>query len=148
MDAMKNIDTKEYDLLLSAHGLPISIIEAGDPYQRHIEANVSALKIYLYEKGIIFNNIELVYQSKVGNSLWLEPNLVDVIRNPKNRKVIIYPLAFTIDNSETVFELDIECREIANKIKYQDFRVVKCFNDDTAFIDFIIKKVNAIANDK
>jgi len=144
MEALDGKNSEDYDLLLSAHGLPISIIKAGDPYENQVEANVSALKIYLYERGIIFNNIKLVYQSKVGSSSWLEPNLVDVLRNPYHRKVLIYPLAFTVDNSETVYELDIEHREIAEKIKYDDYRVAKCFNDDDAFVDLIVKKINEI----
>jgi ferrochelatase len=144
MEALGEEDSKEYDLLLSAHGLPLSIIKAGDPYENQVEANVSALKIYLHERGVIFKNIKLVYQSKVGSSAWLEPNLVDVLRNPYHRKVLIYPLAFTVDNSETVYELDIEHREIADKIKYDDYRVAKCFNDDDAFVELIVKKVEEI----
>lgn len=144
MEALGDKNSQEYDLLLSAHGLPLSIIKSGDPYQNQVEANVSAIKIYLHERGIEFNNIKLVYQSKVGSSAWLEPNLVDVLRNPYNRKVIIYPLAFTIDNSETVYELDIEHREIANKIKYDDYIVAKCFNNDDAFVDFIISLLKPI----
>ena len=144
MDALGDKDSKDYDLLLSAHGLPVSIIKAGDPYQNQVEGNASAIKIYLHERGIEFKNIKLVYQSKVGSSAWLEPNLVDVLRNPYHRKVLIYPLAFTVDNSETVYELDIEHREIAEKIKYDDYRVAKCFNDDERFVDLIVKKVNRL----
>ncbi len=144
IEAAKGKDTKEYDLLLSAHGLPMSIIRAGDPYQNQVEANASALKIYLKERGIEFHDIKLVYQSKVGSSAWLEPNLVDVLRNPTHRKVLIYPLAFTLDNSETVFELDIEHREIADKIKYEDYIVASCMNDSDKFTRFIVDKVNAV----
>jgi len=144
MEALGDKPSEEYDLLLSAHGLPLSIIQAGDPYQNQVEGNVSAIRTYLHERGIIFNNVKLVYQSKVGSSAWLEPNLVDVLRRPYHRKVLIYPLAFTIDNSETVYELDIEHREIAEKIKYEDYRVAKCFNDDDTFVDFIVKKINKL----
>jgi len=144
MEAIKGKDTKEYDLILSAHGLPISIIKNGDPYEKQVEANVSALKIYLHERGIVFHDIKLAYQSKVGSSAWLEPNLVDVLRNPRHRKVLIYPLAFTVDNSETVYELDIEHREIVEKIKYEDYIVAKCFNDDDGFVDLIVKKVEEL----
>jgi ferrochelatase len=49
-----------------------------------------------------------------------------------------------VDNSETVYELDIEHREIADKIKYDDYRVAKCFNDDDAFAAFIVKKVEEL----
>ena len=144
VEAMKGKDTKEYDLLLSAHGLPLSIIQAGDPYQNQVEGNASAIKIYLKERGIEFHEIKLVYQSKVGSSAWLEPNLVDVLRNPYHRKVVIFPLAFTIDNSETVFELDIEHREIAEKIKYDDYIVASCMNSDEKFVDLIVNRVNHI----
>ncbi len=140
--AIVDKETSEYDLLLSAHGLPMSIIKAGDPYQRQVESNVSAIKTLLEVKGIHFKEVKLVYQSKVGNATWLEPNLVDVLRNPTNRKVLIYPLAFTIDNSETLFELDIEHREIAEKVKYDDYIVAECMNDSDAFIDLIIKYVD------
>ena len=144
IEAMEGKDTKEYDLLLSAHGLPLSIIRAGDPYQNQVEGNASAIKIYLKERGIAFHNIKLVYQSKVGSSAWLEPNLVDVLRNPRHRKVLIFPLAFTLDNSETVFELDIEHREIAQKIKYEDYVVAKCMNSSDKFVELIVEKVKAI----
>ena len=144
VEAMEGKESKEYDLLLSAHGLPVSIIQAGDPYQNQVEANASAIKIYLRERGIIFNNIKLVYQSKVGSSDWLEPNLVDVLRNPHNRRVVIFPLAFTLDNSETVFELDIEHREIVDKIKYEDYVVAKCMNSSDKFVEFIVEKVKAV----
>jgi len=142
--AMEGKDTSEYDLLLSAHGLPMSIIQAGDPYQNQVEANASAIKIYLKERGIVFHDIKLVYQSKVGSSEWLEPNLVDVLRNPTHRKVIIFPLAFTLDNSETIFELDIEHREIAEKIKYDDYVVASCMNSSDKFVELIVEKVKAI----
>ena len=144
VEAMEGKDTTEYDLLLSAHGLPVSIIQAGDPYQNQVEANASAIKIYLRERGIAFANIKLVYQSKVGSSDWLEPNLVDVLRNPRNRKVVIFPLAFTLDNSETVFELDIEHREIVDKIKYEDYVVAKCMNSSDKFVELIVEKVKTI----
>ncbi len=144
MEAMKGKETKMYDLLLSAHGLPLSIIKAGDPYQNQVEGNVSAIKTYLTCKGIEFHDIKLVYQSKVGSAAWLEPNLANVLRNPSHKKVIIYPLAFTIDNSETLFELDIEHREIADKLKYDDYVVAKCLNDSEKFVEFVVEKIKTL----
>lgn len=146
-EAIEGKDAGQYDLILSAHGLPVSIIQAGDPYQREVESNASALKTYLATEGIYFKHVRLAYQSKVGPQQWLEPSLTHTLRNPRNRKVLIYPLAFTIDNSETLFELDIEAREIAHKIKYEDFIVAPCLNDSNDFVDFIAKSVEAyIAN--
>ena len=142
-EATEGIDTEEYDLILSAHGLPMSIIRAGDPYEKQVEANVSALKLVLRERGLKFRKIRLAYQSKVGNAAWLEPNLVDLLRKPENLKVLIFPLAFTIDNSETLFELDREHREIAEKIGYEDYRVARCPNDREDFTRFIGEKIGA-----
>lgn len=144
--AIDNIDSSSYDLILSAHGLPMSIIRAGDPYEKEIMANVSAIKTYLSSQGIKFNNIKLAYQSKVGSSAWLEPNLVDILRNPTNLKVVIYPLAFTIDNSETDFELNIEHREIAVKVGFEDYIVAECMNDSDKFIDFICNYIKREVN--
>jgi len=145
MEAMDGKETSEYDLILSAHGLPMSIIKAGDPYEKQVEGNVSAIKTYLASKGIVFHDIKLVYQSKVGKSAWLEPNLADMLRNPTHCKVIIYPLAFTLDNSETVYELDIEHREIAKKLRYEDYVVAKCMNDDDIFVEMMIEKITAVS---
>ena len=132
----------EYDLILSAHGLPMSIIKAGDPYQQQVEENVDLISKRLSQKGIKFRQIKLAYQSKVGKGAWLEPNLVDILRNPDNLKVLIFPLSFTIDNSETLFELEIEHKEIAKKIGYEDYIVAKCPNDSDDFVDYISAKVD------
>jgi len=137
IESIRGKEVREYDLILSAHGLPMSIIKNGDPYEKQVEANLSALKIYLHERGVFFKDIKLAYQSKVGKSKWLEPNLTDILRNPQNKKVVIYPLSFTIDNSETIFELGIEHKEIAQKLKYNDYIVVECFNDDNRFVELI-----------
>lgn len=128
---------KSIKLIISAHGLPLSIIEAGDPYEKHIRANVALLSQELIRMGIHFQEIELAFQSKVGNSAWLEPNLSDLLRNPTNLDVLLFPIAFTVDNSETVFELDIENRDIAQKIGYNSYTVAKCPNDLDAFASFL-----------
>ncbi len=141
LKALGERDASEYELILSAHGLPVSIIEAGDPYQKQIEENSSLIADRLAQKGVRFKKHTLAYQSKVGNSAWLEPNLIDILRNPDNLKVLISPLSFTIDNSETLFELDIEHREIAEKIRFDDYIVAKCPNDDEDFAEFISNKL-------
>ena len=144
VEALGEAESSEYSLILSAHGLPLSIIESGDPYQEHIEGTLVALKKALEDKGIVFRVIELAYQSKVGNAAWLEPNLTTVLRHPKNLKVLIAPIAFTIDNSETLFELDIEHRAIAEKIGYDDYRLAACPNDGEDFATFIAEKIDAL----
>jgi len=138
IEALNSADASKIDLIISAHGLPVSIIKKGDPYQKEIEANVELIKQELNKKGVNFKNILLAYQSKVGNSAWLEPNLADVLRNPKNLNVLIFPISFTIDNSETIFELEIEHKEIATKIGYNYYKVAKCPNDRDDFAKFLV----------
>ncbi len=142
--ASQGVNTADYTLILSAHGLPRSIIEAGDPYQEHVEQSVVAIREALDQAGMPFASVELAYQSKVGNAAWLEPNLADMLRHPSNFKVMILPLAFTIDNSETHFELDVEHRLIANKLRYDDYRVVSCPNEGDDFAKFIAEKIDAL----
>ena len=143
-EALEKREPKEIKLIVSAHGLPLDIIESGDPYREHIEANFELLKQLLIRDGVEFQDIELAYQSKVGNGTWLEPNLSDVLRNPTNLNVLIFPIAFTVDNSETIFELDIEHKEIAQKIGYNYYKVTKCPNDRDEFVDFIVKSVESV----
>jgi len=140
-EALEDKNPKEVKLIISAHGLPLDIIKKGDPYQEHIEKNVELLKGTLEDLGLEFSEVELAYQSKVGNGTWLEPNLTDVLRNPTNLNVLIFPIAFTIDNSETIFELDIEHKEIATKLGYPYYKVAKCPNARDDFAKFISKLV-------
>jgi protoporphyrin/coproporphyrin ferrochelatase len=73
---------------------------------------------------------------------WLTPSLDSMLKNFKNKKVIIYPIAFIIDNSETVFELDIEYREIAKELGLKDYKVCKCINDNDIFVDAIKEMIS------
>ncbi len=143
-EALDKEDPSDIKLIISAHGLPLSIIQKGDPYERHIEINSALLEAKLKSKGIEFKEVQLAYQSKVGKGKWLEPNLVDILRKPSHLKVLIFPIAFTVDNSETIFELDIEHKEIAKKIGYDYYKVVACPNDRDDFAHFITQKVKKI----
>jgi len=68
---------------------------------------------------------------------WLDPSLDEALVDFKDDNVIIYPIAFIVDNSETDFELDIEYREISEEIGVREFKVCKCVNDSDMFIDAI-----------
>ena len=140
-EALGSLDASKITLLISAHGLPISIIKKGDPYQKQIETNFTMLTKTLQQMQINFKDVKLVYQSRVGSGAWLEPNLADVLRNPKSLDVLIFPISFTVDNSETVFELNLEHKEIAQKIGYNYYTVTKCPNDRDDFVDFIAKEM-------
>lgn len=127
----------KYNLIFSAHGLPQKIVDNGDPYQKQMIEHVEILSKKLKEKNIDFKSINLAYQSKVGPLKWLEPSLEDMLKNFENDNVIIYPLSFIVDNSETDFELNIEYREVANEIGILEYKVCKCVNDGDDFIEAI-----------
>ncbi len=130
-------DASEYNLIFSAHGLPQKIVDKGDPYEEQMNEHVEILKNMLEEKGVNFKSINLAYQSKVGPMKWLEPSLEDMLKNFKEQKVIIYPIAFIVDNSETDFELDIEYREVAHEMGIKEYKVCRCVNDSDDFIEAI-----------
>lgn len=136
---IKRVQNKkdDYHLIFSAHGLPQKVINKGDPYQKQVEKHVQILKQKLDKFDNKFLSVNLAYQSKVGPLKWIEPSLDDMLENFKGKKVIVYPIAFIIDNSETVFELEIEYREMAEELKLQEFNVCKCVNDDQVFINAI-----------
>ena len=128
-------ECRDFDLIFSAHGLPQKIVNAGDVYEKHINRHVEILKKMLEESGMDFHEVHLAYQSKVGPMKWLEPSLEEKLKTVRNRGVIIFPLAFTIDNSETDFELDVEYREIAEDLGFKEYRVARCPNDSEKFVD-------------
>ncbi len=130
-------DAKSYNLIFSAHGLPQKIVDAGDPYEKQINEHVEILSKILESKGIEFESISLAYQSKVGPMKWLTPSLEDRLSELKDKNVLIYPIAFIVDNSETIFELHIEYEEIAKKLGIKDYKVVSCVNDSDEFIEVI-----------
>jgi ferrochelatase len=136
-DTLADDKASDYEMIFSAHGLPKKIIEQGDSYQDHIVQNVYYVNEALKKAGIDFHNTHLAYQSRLGPLEWLRPYLDDKLASLEKKKVIICPIAFTIDNSETEFELDIEYREIAQSLGFEDYRVAKAPNDHPEFVKCI-----------
>ncbi|MDD3813396.1 MAG: ferrochelatase [Desulfocapsaceae bacterium] len=129
-----------FHLIFSAHGLPQKIA-VRDPYEGQIEAHVALLKSLLPEAGMDFKGVHLAYQSKVGPMRWLEPSLETTLQGLSGEKVIVYPLSFTIDNSETDLELAIEYKELAQTIGLQDYRVCQVQNDSDLFVEFLATRI-------
>lgn len=134
-EALGSDDASEFELIFSAHGLPQKIIDRGDLYQEHIIQSVESAKQALKGSGIHFANTHLAYQSRLGPIEWLRPYMDDKLHEFKGKKVIVFPVAFTIDNSETECELDIEYRHLANEIGIIDYRVAKAPNDHDNFVE-------------
>lgn len=120
------MDLSNYRMLFSAHGLPEKIVKAGDPYQWQIEQTVFKIinKLQLLPK---FKKIDykVTYQSRVGPLKWLEPNTEDEIKiaGKDNKSLIIVPVAFVSEHVETLVELDIEYKHIADEHNIDYVRV-------------------------
>lgn len=136
-EALEDKDAKEFDLIFSAHSLPQKIVDKGDPYEQEVIAHVNLLKDILQKRNLHFKDIHIAYQSKLGPVKWLEPSLEDKLKSLKNKKVLISPLSFTIDNSETEFELVIEYKEVADELGFDEYLVAKCPNDSDKFVEAI-----------
>ena len=136
-EALSGENAFEYELIFSAHGLPKRIIEKGDLYQKHIRNNVYHARKALQDAGIHFHKTHLAYQSRLGPLEWIKPYLDEKLKSLSKKKVIIFPIAFTIDNSETEYELDIEYKEIADELGFEEYRVAKAPNDHPEFVKCI-----------
>ena len=143
LDTLKEEDPHEIDLVFSAHGLPQKVINKGDRYKHEVESHVKLLKKRLKERTIYFNSVNLAYQSKVGPMKWLEPSLDQTLNVLKSgKRVLIYPLAFTIDNSETIYELHKEYKELALELGYEYYEVVHALNDHPLFVEMICELIS------
>ncbi len=132
LKAVKN--PNEWNLIFSAHGLPKKMIKKGDLYEKQIKEHVEILKKLLPE----FKSISLAFQSRFGPGEWLKPYLHEYLENFKNENVLIYPISFMIDNSETDLELKVEYKEVAKNIGIKNYKVVECPNDSDEVAQFLL----------
>src|SRR5262249_51220244 len=123
-----------YRLLLSAHGLPKRTIARGDPYQWQVEQTARILVDALGIKDLDWN---ICYQSRVGPLKWLEPSTDAEIRRAgrDGKGVIVAPIAFVSEHSETLVELDIEYGKLAREVGVPDYRRAATVSADPAFVE-------------
>jgi protoporphyrin/coproporphyrin ferrochelatase len=123
----------EVHLVFSAHGLPLKLVERGDPYPKHIEATVKLVR----EMGEWKNPHVLCYQSRVGPQKWLEPSLTGTIEKLARegvKRMLIVPIAFVTDHIETLHEINIEARAEAIHLGVEEFTMMPALNDSPLFI--------------
>ncbi|WP_104687053.1 ferrochelatase [Helicobacter felis] len=133
---------KDFVLIFSVHGLPTKVVLEGDPYQAECLHHVSLLKRAFVRTSLRFKEVVLAYQSKVGPMKWLEPSTEAMIEKYRQHKIIIYPLAFSIDNSETLYELQIQYKFHAMRLGVPEYLVCPCLNDQSSFARAIIDILN------
>lgn len=100
-------------VIFSAHGLPEKIIKSGDPYQWQIEKTVKSIITRLSYPLLDY---KISYQSKVGPLEWIGPNTEDEIKHActAKKEIMIIPIAFVNEHSETLVELDKDYKDIAD----------------------------------
>lgn len=128
-------DPSQGHIFFSAHGVPVSYVEeAGDPYQREIEHCVDLIVQALGRP----NQHTLAYQSRVGPVEWLQPYTEDAIKELAEsgvKALVVVPISFVSEHIETLQEIDIEYREIAEESGIETFRRVPALNTHPGFID-------------
>ena len=129
-------------VLFSAHGLPEVIVKRGDPYQNQIEKTSAAVARALEIDGLDWS---ICYQSRATPQKWISPSAEEAIEQAAHDKVaiLIVPIAFVSDHSETLVELDIEYRELAHKVGVPGYFRAPVQNSDPGFIAALAGVVRA-----
>lgn len=119
-------------LLFSAHGVPKSFIDGGDPYRAEVERTVAAVMERF--PGVPHS---LSFQSRMGRVEWLGPDTSDEVARLGRegvRRLVVVPVSFVSDHVETLHELDIRLKETAREAGIASFARVAALNDSPAFI--------------
>jgi protoporphyrin/coproporphyrin ferrochelatase len=142
-------DSSRIHLVFSAHGLPMSLVEKGDPYPKHIETTVrlvceSGAKQY---PGWPKTHL-LCYQSRVGPAKWLQPPFVETIHRLGQegvKQMLVVPISFVTEHIETLHEINIDGRMDAKKAGVEKFLMMPAVGDSPQFIgalkDLVLKAV-------
>lgn len=132
-------DLSEFRFLFSAHGLPQKLINAGDPYVFQVTKTTEKIVNNLAELLKVEPqkiNFRICYQSKVGPLKWTSPSLdYEVRRVAMDQKIpVIIPVAFVSDHSETLVELDIDYKKLAQSLGVKNYLRVPALNIEGHFI--------------
>ncbi|MBT5013691.1 MAG: ferrochelatase [Rhodospirillaceae bacterium] len=127
-------------VLFSAHGLPQKIVDAGDPYPAHVAKTVETTLAHLDKPDLDW---AICYQSRVGPLQWIGPSLNDELKRAAadQMPVVVVPIAFVSEHSETLVELDMEYREMAAQLGVPEYARVPTVCDNPHFIGGLTKLV-------
>ena len=134
----------EIHLVFSAHGLPLALVEKGDPYPKQIEETVQMVR----ELGAWPNPHVLCYQSRVGPQKWLQPSLTTTIEQMAHngiKRILVIPISFLTEHIETLHEINVEARVEAESLGITEFHMMPALNDSPLLIralaDLILRSV-------
>ncbi|HXG92660.1 MAG TPA: ferrochelatase [Blastocatellia bacterium] len=140
-------DATRTHIVFSAHSVPVSYIKEGDPYLEQIEQTVRSVIKILGEH----RPHSLSFQSKVGPVKWLQPSTDETIRRLAREgasQVLLVPVSFVSEHIETLYELDILYRHVAEEVGIKNYRRVAALNTRSDFIAALANLVeNAVKNE-
>ena len=132
-------------VLFSAHGLPEKIVKSGDPYPAHVERTVAAVVAELARLGLASIDWRICYQSRVGPLKWIGPSTDDEIRRAgaEHKGLVVVPIAFVSEHSETLVELDQEYRKFAHGAGVPRYERTPTPSTDPVFIAGLARLVGS-----
>jgi len=131
---LKSVESNNFKLIFSAHGLPESKIKKGDPYKWQVEETVKEIMLKIKNENLDYI---ISYQSRVGPLKWIGPFTDEtIIQYSKEKKgIVIVPIAFVSEHSETLVELDIEYKKLAEKNGCAFYKRVPALGIEENFIE-------------
>jgi ferrochelatase len=124
-------------IVYSAHSLPVSFIEQGDPYVEHVQRTISAIETKLGISG------RLCYQSRSGPVTWLSPStpeMITTLAHEGRKNILMVPISFVSDHIETLYEISILYREMAARHHIR-LEQMESLNTEPLFIDALASLV-------
>ncbi len=138
--AAEGVSTNKIHILFSAHGLPISYVAAGDPYQQQVLATVAKVM-----GRLPMQRYSVSYQSRVGPVKWLQPatdkEIKRLAREEGLRNLVVVPISFVGDHIETLSEINIEYKHYAEKLGIDKFRVTRLPKANPLLIEALAAQV-------
>jgi protoporphyrin/coproporphyrin ferrochelatase len=125
-------------LVFSAHGTPLRLVRQGDPYQGQIRRTTEAV----LRAGNFGLPSTLCYQSRVGPQKWLEPSLTGTVERLASegvRRILVVPVSFVSDHSETLYEINMEVRRHALAHGISHFDIMPALNTSPPFIEALAR---------
>jgi len=131
-------DASRIHLIFSAHSIPLSLVEKGDPYPKHVNETVRLVNEFGSQRYPNWPKTQMLcFQSKVGPAKWLEPSFVDTIHKLGHegvKEAMVVPISFVTEHIETLHEINIEGREDAAKAGIERYRMMPAVGDSPTFI--------------
>lgn len=136
-------DRRDVEIVFSAHSLPQSFIDEGDPYLSHIQETV---RLVMEQVG--GGSHRLCFQSKASKVKWLEPSTeetLEVLAKEGRHNLLMVPLSFVSDHIETLYEIDIQYAEEAKALGIERFTRTESLNSDPLFLECLAELVKTAA---